>query len=120
MEEIKFDKTQFDLGDVHYTSKHKLNLKCISGSNRIHYVDASCYCTQASFKGDEVTVEFDVQKAVGSLSPGEYKTSPKYVYIYLDQEIPHYVADPLTGKMTFNSNKTLVSIPINFRAHGDI
>jgi hypothetical protein len=120
MEAIKFDKTQFDLGDVHYTTKHKLELTCTSGEDRIHYVDASCYCTDPSFKGNKVTVEFDVQKAVGTLSPGEYKTSPKYVYIYLDKDEPHYVADPMTGKKTYNGNKTLVSIPINFRAHGDI
>lgn len=120
MSNVVFDNMEFNLGDVHYTTKVDLESKCIEGFDRIHYVNAGCWCTNARFEGDTLKVEFNVQAAVGNLQKDEYKTVPKYVDVYLDPGVNHYIPDPQTMKMTNNPDKIAIKIPINFRAHGDL
>lgn len=120
MNDVVFEKMEFNLGDVHYTTKLTLESECLDGASRIHYVDGACGCTSPSFDGKKLKVEFDVQAAVGNLQKNEYKAVPKYVFVYLDKDVPHYKPDPLTMKKSLNQDKIALRIPINFRAHGDL
>jgi len=117
MDAVKFEFESIDLGRVKFDTEHTVDIKCLSGCDRVHYIDSSCYCTNAKYDNGVLRVTLDVQKAVGNLQPGEEKTSPKYVHVYLDQNEPHFIPDPLTKKMINNNEKQKITIPINFLAY---
>jgi hypothetical protein len=120
MSNVVFDNMEFNLGDVHYKSVINLEADCLENADRVHYINGGCWCTKPSFDGKNLKIEFNVEAAVGNLQKGEYKSVPKYVDIYLDKEVNHYVPDPHTMKMINNPDKVVIKIPINFRAHGDL
>lgn len=120
MSNVVFDKMEFNLGDIHFKEKFNLMSRCVEGLDRIHYVNAGCWCTNAKLIDGVLLVEFNVEHATGALQKNEYKSLPKYVDVYLDKDVPHFVPDPQTMKMTINPDKVVIKIPINFRAHGDL
>lgn len=115
-----FDKSEFNLGDIHYTERVSLESKCIEGLENIHYVNGGCFCTNPRIEDGYLRVDFNVSAAVGNLQKNEYKSAPKYVDVYLDPSVNHYIPDPQTMKMINNPDKVVIKIPINFRAHGDL
>jgi len=117
MDEVKFEFESLDLGRVKFNTEHSVDIKCLSGCDRIHYIDSSCYCTSAKYENGVLSVSIDIEKAVGNLKAGEEKTSPKYVHVYLDSNEPHYIPDPLTKKMILNNAKQRITVPINFLAY---
>lgn len=120
--EVKFSVDSIELGNVPYDSKHTAIVKVVENPDEVDYVEnGSCSCTKVSYNPEsaEITVDFDVEAAIGQkLKHGESSSRYRYVDVYLDKEEHEFVANPRTYKRTRNEKKRSIRIPINFIAFG--
>ncbi len=115
-----FEKTEFSFGEIPVNEKVSDSTKIIEGVEDFHYlaISGGCTCTDAKLEGDVLSFDFYPDKSVGALQKGEKKSKPTYIMVFIDKDIPEFIADPLTKKKVTNPDKKIIRLPINFLAVG--
>ncbi len=117
---MKLSKEEFTFGKIPVNKEVSDETTIEEGLRDFHYISVSggCTCTNAYLEGNKIKFTFDPKKKVGELKPGEQKTSPVFLIIHLDKNVPEFIADPLTGKRITNTDKKSIRLPINYVAVG--
>lgn len=114
---MRLSKASFDFGEIPLKGVYEQSVKIEEGIEDFHYMFPSCSCGIVTLKDNTIHLEFTPEKSISKLEKGQTMFKPVYVHVYLDEEIPEFVADD-NGRRILNSYKKRITIPINYLAVG--
>lgn len=99
---VLINDATYNFGDVKEDDVIKYEFEFLGNPNQIQYIEKGCGCTSAYFEDGKIKGELDMAKAQ-SYESGENQVN-KYVYVWLNDGQPRFMANNKKEKIT-NQNK---------------
>jgi len=107
------DAAVFDFGEVGEKDIKSYAFEFKGSEDQIEYLEKGCGCSSAFYKDGKIQGELDIAQANGNqpYNEGESAINPKYIFVYLNDGEPRFIADSLKQKQA-NPAKTFFKLSL--------